>query len=394
MRCNLITKTFLSALFLISSIGAALADDPVVARRGFLVFSAGGVSNYTWEAKGGLHLQGKASSGRIDEFIAAGGRIYRMDMLLGKISELGMDLKHLHEETVKSKTGIPYWLGIWDGGLLILNDNAVIYLDAALKEVARIPLESRRYDQVTPVLTPTDFDTWEHRGYLLANTGELFVVPLEQPKSATPLAAVFRTEDGFSPDKQWIDPADRTLNLLANTQREERDAKLKLGEWRVIKEQVVLTYDLKDLHAPAFRTVVHEKREIHAPLRLNSHDNDWQDGMIIERLPPYRSEGPGKGTYIGIISRTTPAYAEAFEERGNQLRWLRTVVRLKSRGHYEVQSLSQEAKGSPLWFDSGVGRRYIDSDMEERVLRLQPEPYGELQAHPDLNGVYFKTLAY
>ncbi len=394
MGCSHITKTFLLAFFLILSIDAAPADESAMERRGFLVFSASGVSNYTQEADGGLHLQGKTSSGRIEEFISAGGHIYRMDMVLGTISELGMDLKPLHQGTVKSKTGIPYWLGIWDGGLLVLNDNAVIYLDAALKEVSRIPLEPRRYDQVTPVLTPTDFDTLEHHGYLLVNTGELFVIPLEQPKSATPLAAVFRTEDGFSPDKQWVDPDDRTLNLLANTQKEERDAKLKLGEWRVIKEQVVLTYDLKDLHAPVLKTVVHEKREIHEPIHLDLHDKDRSDGMVIDRLPPYRSEGPGKGTYIGIISRTTPAYAEAFEERGSQLRWLRAIVRLKSRGHYEVQSLSQEATGSPLWFDSGVGRRYIDSDMEKRVLRLQPEPYGELQALPDLNGVYFETLAY
>lgn len=394
MRHNHITKISLLAFFLISSIGAALADDPAMKRRGFLVFSASGVSNYIQEAKGSLRLKSKVSSGRIDEFVTVGGRIYRMDTLLGTVSELGMDLKPLRKRTVKSKTGIPYWLGIWDSGLLVLNDNAVIYLDAALKEVARIPLEPRRYGHVTPALTPADFDTWEHRGYLLADTGELFVVPLDKPKSATPLNAMFRTEAGFSPDKQWIDPADRTLNILADTQREERDIKLKPGEWRVIKEQIALTYDLKDLHTPALRTIVHEKREIHDPAHLDLHDKDRQDGMVTDRQPPYRSEGTGKGTYIGIISRTTPAYAEAFEERGKQLLRHYTIVRLKSRGSYEVQSLSREAKGDTLWFNSEGGRRYIDSDIEERVLRLQPEPYGELQALPDLRGAYFKALAY
>ncbi|MDO8707069.1 hypothetical protein [Pseudomonas sp.] len=394
MRCNPITKTFLLAFFLISHIGATLAAEPARELRGFLVFSASGVSNYMQEAKGGLRLKGNASSGRIDEFVTAGGHIYRMDMLLGTVSELGADLKPIHEGAVKSKTGVPYWLGIWDKGLLVLNDNTVIYLDAALKEVARITLEPRRYDQVTPVLTPTDFDTWEHRGYLLVNTGELFVVPLEKPRSATPLTAVFRTENGFSPDKQWIDPADRTLNLLANTQKEERDAKLKPGEWRVIKGQVVLTYDLKDLHAPALRTVVHEKREIHDPIHLDSHDNGRQDGKVIDRRAPYRSEGPSKGAYIGIISRTTPAYAEVFEERGNGTLRHRAISRLKSRGRYEVKSLLQETRGSALWFPAEGGRRYIESDLEERVLRLLPEPYGELETLPDLRGVYFKVLAY
>ena len=394
MRGNPITKTFLLALFLISHIGVTLAAEPARERRGFLVFSAGGVSNYMQEAKGGLRLKGNASSGRIDEFVTAGGHIYRMDMLLGTVSELGVDLKPLHERTVKSKTGIPYWLGIWDKGLLILNDNTVIYLDAALKEVARIPLEPRRYAQVTPVLAPADFDTWEHRGYLLVNTGELFVVPLEKPGPATPLAAAFRTESGFLPYKQWIDPADRTLNLLANTQKEERDAKLKPGEWRVIKEQVVLTYDLKDLHAPALRTVVHEEREIHDPIHLDSPDNGLQGGKVIDRRAPYRSEVPGKGTYIGIISRTTPAYAEVFEERGSGTLPHRAISRLKSRGRYEVKPLLQEARGGALWFQAEGGRRYIESDLEERVLRLLPEPYGELETLPDLRGAYFKVLAY
>jgi hypothetical protein len=392
--CNFIIKAFLLEFLLISSTGAAMAVEPATVQRGFLVFSASGVSNYTQEAEGGLRLQGKASSGRIDEFVTAGGHIYRMDMLLGTVSELGRDLKPFHQGTVKSKTGIPYWLGVWDGGLLVLNDNTVIYLDGALKEVARIPLEPRRHDQVTPVLNPADFDTWERRGYLLVNTGELFVVPLDQPKSATPLTAALRTEDGFSPDRQWIDPDDRTLNLLANTQNEERDAKLKPGEWRVIREQVVLTYDLKDLHAPALRTVVHEKREIHEPIHLDLHDKDRPDGMIIDRRPPYRSEAPGKGTYIGIISRTTPAYAEVFEERGSGTLWHRAISRLKSRGRYEVRSLLQETGGSSLWFQEDGGRRYIESDLEERVLRLQPEPYGELETLPDLRGAYFKVLAY
>ncbi len=393
MKHNPITTILLAAL-LISSIDFALADKPALEQHGFLVFSTSGVSNYALQSKGGLRLLGVASSGRIDEFITAGGRIYRMDMLLGTVSELGMDLKPLHEGTVKSKTGIPYWLGIWDKGLLALSDNAVIYLDAELNEVARTSLEPRRYEQITPVLTPTDFDVGEHSGYLLVNTGELFVIPLEQPTSESPLTAAFCAEDGVSPDKQWLDPADRTLNLLANIQKEERDARLKPGEWRVIKQQIVLSYDLKDLHAPSIRTVVHEKREIHAPIPSDFHDHDRQDGMITERLPPYRLEDPGKGTYIGIISRATPAFAEVFEEKGRGTIWHRAIARLKSHGRYEIQTLSRDTQDGSLWFDSEAGQRYIDSDLAMHVLRLHPEPYGELLALPDLRGIYFKTLNY
>lgn len=394
MMRNCMTKIFLLTFILVSSVDAALADEAVMAQRGFLVFSANGVSSYVQEPKGGLRLQGQTSSGRIDEFITAGGRIYRMEMLLGTITELGADLKPLRQGMVKSKTGIPYWLGAWDGGLLVLNDNVVIYLDAELKEVARIPLEPRRYGQVTPVLTPTDFDAWERRGYLLTNVGELFVIPLDKPESAEPLAAAIQATDGFSPGGQWIDPAERTLNLIAKTRREEHDAKLKSGEWRVIKEQVVLTYNLKDFRAPALRQVVHEEREIHERINRDFLDGGRQNGVIVDRMPPYRPDGPAKGTYIGIMSRTTPAYAEAFAEKKGEPLPRRAIVRLKSRGGYEVKPLRQETRGGSLWFDSESGRCYIDSDLTERVLRLQPEPYGDLESLPDLRGVYFKALAY
>jgi hypothetical protein len=380
-----------SLFALISSVPAA---EPPATRHGFLVFPGSGVANYTAEPKGKLVLRGKASAGSIDEFATKDGRIYHLDMLLGRVSELGADLKPLHEVSVKSKTGLPYWLGTWDRGLLVLNDNTVVYLDADLKVVAVVPLQPRRHDQITPVLNPQDFDVWEHRGYLLANTGEIFVVPLDQPPSAEPLPPALRSDEGFSPDGQWIDPADRTLNVIGKTRREEHDAKLGPGEFRVIKEQIVFTYDLRDLGAPALRDVVHEEREIHEPVKFDFDDGERQDGMIIDRRPPYRPDGPDKGTYIGILSRTTPAYAEAFEEpEGIGLSQF-AIVRLKSRGRYQKQELFRETKNGPLWFKGEIGIRYIERDMEEHVLRLQPMPYGKLKALPDLREVYFGTLAY
>ncbi len=94
------------------------------------------------------------------------------------------------------------------------------------------------------------------------------------------------------------------------------------------------------------------------------------------------------------MSRTTPAYAEAFEEKAGQPLAQLAIVRLKSRGQYEVMALSQEAEDSPLWFREETGRRYIESDMGEHELRLQPELYGELIALPELRGGHFKVLAY
>ena len=388
------TGTSLLALILITSISSAPAAEPARARHGFLAFSSDGVANYTQDAKGKLRLQGKMSSGSIDEFATKDGRIYHLHMLLGRVTELGADLKPLREVAVKSKTDVPYWLGEWDKGLLVLNNNAVVYLDADLKQVAFLQLQPRRHDDITPALNPQDFDAWEQRGYLLANTGELFIIPLDLPISVEPLAPALRAGDGYSPDAQWIDPADETLNIIGKTQREEHDAKLKPGEFRIIKEQVVYTYDLNNLGAAALRNVVHEEREIHEPVRLDFDDGERPDGMVIERRPPYRPDGPDKGTYIGILSRTTPAYAEAFEEKEDMGLSDRAIVRLKSRGRYDKQELFRETKEGPLWFKSEIVARYIESDMEEHVLRLQPVPYGKLKALPELRGVYFKALAY
>lgn len=388
------TGTSLLALILITSISSAPAAEPARARHGFLAFSSDGVANYTQDAKGKLRLQGKMSSGGIDEFATKDGRIYQLHMLLGRVTELGADLKPLREVAVKSKTDVPYWLGAWNKGLLVLNDNSVIYLDADLKQVAFLQLQPRRHDDITPALNPQDFNAWEQRGYLLANTGELFVIPLDLPISVEPLAPALRAGDGYSPDAQWIDPADETLNIIGKTQREEHDAKLKPGEFRIIKEQIVYTYDLNNLGAAALRNVVHEEREIHEPVRLDFDDGERPDGMVIERRPPYRPDGPDKGTYIGILSRTTPTYAEAFEEKEDMGLSDRAIVRLKSRGRYDKQELFRETREGPLWFKSEIGARYIEGDMEARVLRLHPAPYGKLKALPELRGVYFRALAY
>ena len=372
-------------------IGPALATAPTTPQQhGFLVFSASGILNYVFNPKDALRLEGKASSGRIDEFITMGGHIYQINSVHGSIDELGADLKPLRERALNSKADSPHWLGVWDGGLLVFSDNAVIYLDAALREVARLHLNTRRYGQITPVLKPMDFDVYEHLGYILTNTGEVFVIPLTEPKSVEPLSAMLHTDEGISPDGQWIDLDDQTLNLIATHNKNHGAVITREGgviKEQVITEQVVFTYDLKDLHAPVFQTVVYEKREF-----LDINGCIGAEGMKLD-CSPYSPDGVAKGAYIVKISRTMPAYAEVIEEKDRLSLMSYEIVRLKSRGRYDVV-LWQEMKKTPLWFLSKEGRRYIERDREDNVLRLQPESYQRLIELPELHGSYFKVLAY
>lgn len=367
----------------------ALAGEPT-SQHGFLVFSNSGVLNYSFDPKGTLRLEGKASPARIDEFTSTGGHLYKIKFVLSSIYELGADLKPLREVAVKCEADIPHWLGVWDGGLLVFCDNAVAYLDASLKEIARLPLKTGNYDQTTPLLKATDFDVWEHLGYILTNTGEVFVIPLAEPASVEPLNAMLHTDEGTSPDGQWIDPDDWTLNLIA-THKKKYNAEITreggvIDNHRVT-EQVVLTYDLKNLHAPASRTIVYKKREL-----FDINGCIGAEGMKFN-CSPYRPDGVAKGTYIVKISRTTPAYAEVVEDKDRLSLMSYEVVRLKSRGRYDVV-LWQKTKETPLWFLSEEGRHYAERDPEDHILRLQPEFYQKLMELPELRGIYFKALAY
>ncbi len=94
------------------------------------------------------------------------------------------------------------------------------------------------------------------------------------------------------------------------------------------------------------------------------------------------------------MSRTTPTYAEIFREKEDSPLPPRAIAMLKSRGQYEVLAVARSSQGGPLWFQGKEGRHYLESDMQERVLRLQPGSYGKLTALPELRGAHFKTLAY
>lgn len=363
------------AAALAAGVGSAGAE-------GFLVFSTEGVAHYAPDAKGKLAVAGRAPSGSIDDYFTVKGRIYRLEKILGKVSELKADLTPLREAEVRSKTGVPDWLGSWEKGLLLLCDNAVLYFDGSLKLVGRTALEPRKSGEAAPALGVRDFAPWGGRGYLLANTGEVFVLPLSRPSPAAVLRAEVSVPYELSTEGLWIDLKDRTLNVLAASREEQRGNDLDAGRFRLIKQQRVLSYSLDQLKKAPRSAVVHEEREIHEGFQ----------GEVADRLPPYRKES-SSGTYIGVRSRTTPAYAETFVEAEGPVP-PRRVMRLKTLGRLEPVGLQRDSEEGSLFFLDGKRRLYVEPDLAEHVLRLQPGLYGELQRLPGLRLDSFKTLAY
>lgn len=367
-------------------LAAALAAGLGNARaEGFLVFD-GTVTNFAADAQGQLAVAGTLKSGDIDDFFTAHGRVYHLEKLLGRAVELKPDLTPLREAPVKSLTSVPEWVGAWDKGILVFCDNAVVYLDEELKEAGRTALEPRKSGDITPVLRPTVFAAFDGSGYLLVNTNQVFVLPLGKPGKG-PLRPEVTVGYELSLVGLWLDPKDRTLNLLATTHEEKPP--------RVVKQQRVLAYGLYELGKAPRSAVVHEEVEFHEPRRISSEDEDdahRRGGMIIERMPPYRTES-SSGTYIGIRSHTTPAYAETFAEGGKALR-PRAVSRLRTLGVLETAEVYRDGEGGPVWLMEGERRLYVEPDMTERVVRLQPAHYGALTLLPGLRRHYFKTLAY
>lgn len=370
------------ALLLAAALAAGLGN---ARAEGFLVFDEN-VENYATDAQGKLAVVGTLRSGGIDDFFTAHGRIYHLEKLLGRAVELKADLTPLREASVKSERSVPEWVGAWDKGVLVFCDNAVVYLDDELKEAGRTALEPRKSGDITPVLRPTSFAAFDGSGYLLVNTNQVFVLPLGKPGKG-PLRPSVTVDYELALAGLWLDPKDRTLNLLAATHEEKPP--------RVVKRQRVLAYGLYELDKAPRSAVVHEEVEVHEPRRIDPQDEDdahRRGGMIIDRMPPYRTE-TSSGTYIGIRSQTTPAYAETFAEGGEGLR-PRGISRLRTLGVLETAEVYRDGEDGPLWLMEGERRLYIEPDMAERVVRMQPAHYGALTLVPGLRRRYFKTLAY
>ena len=372
------SRLFLLAAALLAGLGTAHAE-------GFLVFDET-VTNYASDAQGKLTVVGTLESGRIKDFFTAHGRIYRLETLPGSAIELKPDLTPLRETPMESKGSVPEWVGAWDKGVLIFCDNALVYLDDELKEAGRTALEPRKSGDITPVLRPTVFAALDGRGYLLVNTNQVFVLPLKKPGKG-PLRPEVTVDYKLRLVGLWLDAKDRTLNLMATTHE---------GSSRVVKRQLVLAYGLSELDRAPRSAVVQEVVEVHQQKRLRPQDednaHDRAGGVIYERMPPYRTAS-SSGTYIGIRSHTTPAYAETFSQGGEGLS-ARIISRLGTLGALEPTEVYRDFEGGMPWLEEGGRRLYIESDMLEHIVRLQPALYGELALQPGLRQHYFKTLAY
>lgn len=365
-------------------LAALVAAGPGAARaEGFLVFDQG-VVNYAIDAQGKLSVAGSRKSGDIDDFFGAHGRIYHLEKLPGRAVELNADFTPRRSAPMKSETGVPEWVGAWDEGVLIFCDNAVVYLDVELKEIARTALEPRKSGDITPVLRPEGFAAFEGSGYLLVNTNQVFVLPLRKPGEGR-----LRPDITVDYDQNlaglWVDPSERTLNLLATVRTEDPP--------RVVTRQRVFAYGLRGLGEDPRSAVVHERVEVRTRRRIGLEDDArGRDGIVEERMPPYRKES-SSGTYIGIRSQTTPAYAETFAEGGEGLP-VRRISRLGTLGKLESVEVRRDFDGGPLWLDEGGRRLYIEGDMMGRIVRLHPALYGALAAQAGLRPYYFKALAY
>ncbi len=358
-------------------------------QHGFLVFSTRGVENYLLEPNGKLMLAGKGS-GAIDEYLTADGNIYRLNKLLHSISKVGSDLKPVLEAKIDPDGDVPDWIGTWAHGLVVLNDNKLLYFDFSLKEVARLALDPVKIGNISPSLHPKTFLAWKGQGYLLVNNNELFIIPLGKPAVSRPLKSAIDIEHGLYLDGAWIDPDENTFNLLYHTQKEDHGSGLNPGEWRVVLNDAVLTWRLDAPGDQPRRTIIHEKKEIH--WFMNPVHGAGDDNVRYELMPPSRDEGVATGVRITMLSRSIPCYAEAFVEKPGTAFPPRIIVRLGSFDQYVVQQPSRDQNG--LWISLDGERRYIDHDLKALQLVLQPESYALLNARPELTDTYFRAIAY
>ena len=394
MKIQVALTVFLLALTLGLASASALALASASAsedHHGFFVFTTQGVENYAADPKGNFSLVGKAF-GETDDYFSTNGSIYYLGRILHTISKLGPDLRPVLEAKIDHCGDVPDWLGVWNQGLLVLNDNKILYLDLTLKEVARLPLAPQQHEQITPVLHPQTFIGWKDRGYFLANTGELFILPLDKPATSAPLKPATQVKEGLDVSGFWIDPDEQTFNLLSHTRTEDYGSDLEAGEKRVILKDVVLTYRIEKPADQPQGTVIHERKEIHH-LVEGFVDYPMDDGRrIYERISPSRVEGKETGVHISIMTRSTPSYALGLFENSTAAFSPRTVIKLKSFGHYETEKVQHDK--SLAWITIDGKRCYVDEDMQGHILRLQPASYARLKSLPELKDTYPQAVAY
>jgi hypothetical protein len=374
--------------FLLFGLIAILGVPAHAAARGFIVFSRSATQAYELGADKNLHLTATGPARDPEDHLACAGRVFGVEPLLHRVYRLGQDLKEDRSVNLGEVREIVRLVAADEARLYAFFDNTLAAFDAELKPAGRVTLDPGKTGEIVPVISPDDCQIFADKAYLLAsNTGDVFAVDLKAwvavripvPKDQAP-----REIRG-----QWIDPVERTLNVLVLRKTEEHTPDLDAAETRIIKHEVVLTFRLADLKQPPSETVLHEEREIHKPYPAGFLDDVARknaQGIIIDYPPPYRSERPARGVYISKLSGTVPCFAEVFIKDGKAPAGLGSsdLVLLGTGGKIEkIERFRDEARNA-IWFQHGGEVRILGREAGKWRLNLQPPAYVKLLEIPGM----------
>ncbi|MFH1982604.1 MAG: hypothetical protein ABIL58_12245 [Pseudomonadota bacterium] len=378
-------------------IASAVAPEPT--ESGFMVFSNGAIHNYVYNRDKTFSLKATAKTQeRFENYVTCSGSLYSISPLMGDIVRLDGNFKEAAHLTIKSRGGITEYLGCDGGRLVFLSDNTVMLVDARLQTRASIVLAPEAHGGITPQVTPVDFDTFEGKGYLLAAMGNIFVFDVAGGMTReTVKVASGDTLSSETLRAQWIDPDQRTLNVLARKRSEVHDGALAPDESRIIDTQTVYTYRLEAMRDKPIATNIYEERQIYKPfseafLKYMQEQND--KGVIVDPIPPYRPDGAPEGVIISSLSRLTPCTAKVFFHKKGALFSEPGFAILQSAGALQPFEVFKEDKAGELWFKVDGKIKFMTTDIQEGALTIYPHTLYYLLDEPVMKAAGTRFLAY
>ncbi|HBL17718.1 MAG: hypothetical protein A2X36_02970 [Elusimicrobia bacterium GWA2_69_24] len=361
---------------------AALLALPAAA-EGFILFSTGATANYELGADRKAVLRSTAPAAEPEEHLSCGGRVLRLSPLFNTVSLLDAELREGKTLQV-AKEGFSWFLGSDRRLVFVLTDNIVTALDCDLAVKGRAGLKPRMLGEITPQVSPVHTLLFEQSLYLLSNTGDLFVVDWTDPKA--PKSKRVPMETAHSRLRgHWIDPEQRTLNVLLATREETPPTDLGMGT-RVTLREVVATFDLRDPDRAPETIAIYEERELHQPVDRDPSDDRRAaepDGLIYERMSPVTREGDPKGYYIQDLSRTTPAFAHVmvFDGKTSGLSAPRELAVLRGRGMKEPVEVFKD-DGGAHWFKREGAIHFVGNRREDGPLPIYPQSFQQVKDAP------------
>ncbi|MEW6673143.1 MAG: hypothetical protein AB1427_15670 [Thermodesulfobacteriota bacterium] len=386
-------------VFLITAMTAfAQAKPPEASLNGFMVFSGGKIHNYVLGADKKFTLKAVAKAEEdFEDYAACAGSLFSVNGLLGTITRLDGDLKETGRITLKTPGDVTRLLGSDGSYLFVLANNRVTALTPALDTAAAIDLKPETLGGITPVISPLDFDMHEGRQYLLANTGDIFITDISDPKNPTAVRiTVIDRERPSELRALWIDPDTKTLNVLAAIKTEEHDSALEPGETRIIERQYVYTYRLENMGQKPAAARIYEKRQIYKPFTrefLNYMHQQNQSGVIIDPIPPYRPDGVPWGAYISKLSKGTPCVADVFFQEKGLLGGFDYVI-LEGEGRLQKLEIFRDIKTDVLWFQHKGKVNLVYTDPQRWILHVYPHILYNLLGEETAKAKDARFLAY